>query len=105
MTADQWVNAAASTAAATACAGFAVTYHWRVTWWRSQMGQNLMAFAVSVGLLCAYTVLVSLWPSGWPATVLRGVSTAVGLAIAVLMVQRTRLFLREQRAHRRPPGA
>jgi len=100
MTVDQWVNVGASVLAAAACGGFAVTYHLRVTWWRSDVGKNLMAFAVSVGMLCLYTVLVSLWPDGYLAVVLRGVRTAVVISIAVLMVQRTQLFLREQRSHR-----
>jgi len=97
---DQWVNIAASTLAAIACATFMVTYHARAPWWRSDIGRNLMAFAAAVGMLCAYTVLVSVWPDGCFATVMRGVRTATVLAISVLMVQRTRLLLEAQRQHR-----
>src|ERR1044072_2661062 len=96
---DQWVNVIASTLAFIACAVFMVTYHVKAPWWRSDIGRNLMAFAAAVGLLCAYTVLVSLFPDGCFAIVMRGVRTLTVLAIASLMVQRTRLLLKAQREH------
>lgn len=97
---DQWVNVGGSILACAACAFFALTYHLRARWWRSEMGRNLMGFAGVVGALCLYTVLVSLWPDGCLATILRGVRTALALAITGLMVQRTRLLLQAQRDHR-----
>ncbi|MEU1010033.1 hypothetical protein [Streptomyces sp. NPDC005890] len=102
---DELVNAAASTLACAACAGFAITYHVRVTWWRSEVGRNLMNFAVSVGLLCLYTVLATLCQADeCMLAVLRSIRTLVLLAVAVLMVQRTRLLLRAQRESRDRTG-
>ncbi|MFI9598955.1 hypothetical protein ACIHCX_03570 [Streptomyces sp. NPDC052043] len=104
LAADQWINVGASTLAFLACATFAATYHLRATWWRSEVGRNLMAFATAVGLLCAYTVFVSLWPDGRLATVLRAVRTVIVLAIGALMLQRTRMLLRAQREHHDKTG-
>jgi hypothetical protein len=96
---DQWINIAASTLAAIACAVFIGAYHAKAPWWRSDIGRNLMSFAGAVGLLCAYTVLVSFFPDGCFAIVMRGVRTITVLAIATLMIQRTRLLLKAQREH------
>ncbi|MFJ7990317.1 hypothetical protein [Streptomyces sp. NPDC096351] len=94
---DQWINACGSALAFLTCATFAAVYHLRAPWWRSAVGRNLMAFAGAVGGLCLYTVLITLWPLGCPATVLRGVRTALLLAVVVLMCQRTRMVIRAQR--------
>ncbi|WP_055693015.1 putative phage holin [Streptomyces prasinopilosus] len=101
---DQWVNATASMLAFAACAGFAAVYHWRATWWRTEVGRNLMGFAVTVGLLCLYTVLVTLWPDGCFVVIARWMRTVLLLAVAALMVQRTRLFIRAQQDHRHRTG-
>lgn len=101
MSVDMWVNAIASGVAAAVCLGFAVIYHVRAPWWRSATGRHLMAVGVALGLLFLYTVLITLWPDGCPAAVLRSVRTVVVLSIAVLMAQRTRMVLRAQRQHER----
>ncbi|WP_228989264.1 hypothetical protein [Streptomyces sp. DH8] len=80
-----------------ACAIFAAVYHTKAPWWRSSTGWNLMGFAGAVGLLCLYTVLITIWPEGCPAAVLRSIRTAVLLAMTVLMVQRTHMAIRAQR--------
>ncbi|WP_333742713.1 hypothetical protein [Streptomyces ardesiacus] len=97
---DQWVNVAASMLAFTACAGFAATYHLRATWWRSEVGRNLMFFAAAVGLLCLYTVLVMVWPDGCFVFVARTLRTLLLLAVAALMLQRTRMMIKAQREYR-----
>ncbi|MFB6811258.1 hypothetical protein [Streptomyces sp. NPDC056387] len=97
LTTDQWVNVIASGVAAVSCAGFALVYHLRAPWWRSAVGRNLMMLAGALGGLCLYTVLIILWPTGCPATVLRAVRTAMVLAITAVMVQRTRMVIRAQR--------
>jgi inner membrane protein involved in colicin E2 resistance len=95
---DEWVNVSASTLAALACLIFAVTYHLRVTWWRSEVGRNLMAFAAAVGALCLYTVLATVLRGDECALMaLRSFRTVVLLAVAGLMVQRRRLLLKAQR--------
>ena len=95
---DQWINTAGSALAFLTCAIFAVAYHSLAPWWRSAVGRNLMMFAGAVGGLCLYTVLITLWPTGWPAIVLRGIRTALLVAIAILMIQRTCMVIRAQRA-------
>jgi hypothetical protein len=101
---DQWVNVAASMLAVAACTGFVAAYHLHAPWWRSEVGRNLVGFAAAVGLLCLYTVLVTMWPDGCFAIVARSLRTAVLLAVVVLMVQRTRLLLKAQRDHRNRTG-
>lgn len=96
---DQWVNVAGSALAALACAAFAITYHVRAAWWRSETGRNLMGLPVAIGALFLYTVLVSLWPDGCFAIVMRAVRTLLAVTISVLMVQRIRILLRAQREH------
>ncbi|MFI6105856.1 hypothetical protein [Streptomyces sp. NPDC051310] len=100
MSVDMWVNTVASGVAALVCGAFVVVYHVRMPWWRSATGRHLMAVGVALGLLFAYTVLIALWPDGCPAAVLRSIRTAVVLAIAALMVQRTRMVLRAQKRDR-----
>lgn len=102
---DEWVNVAGSVLAALACAAFAATYHRRVTWWRSDVGRNLMAFAAAVCALCVYTVLATLLKGDECALMaLRSFRTVVLLAVAVLMMQRRRLLIRAQREHRNRTG-
>jgi hypothetical protein len=99
---DQWVNVAMSMLAALACAGCALVYHWRVVWWRSEIGRNQMFFAVTIGLLFLYTVVATLsQDSPCALAVLRGIRTAIGAAVVGLMVQRARLIVRAQRESRK----
>lgn len=102
---DQWVNIAASALAALACVVFAAVYHWRATWWRTQVGRNQMAFAATVAALCVFTVLATVWMGDECILMaLRIFRTVVLLAVAALMVQRTRLLLRAQRESRDRTG-
>jgi hypothetical protein len=101
---DQWINVAGSALAALVCAAFVVIYHLKTTWWRSGTGRNLMGLPAAIGLLFLYTVLVTVWPDGCIATVLRGVRTALALAISALMAQRIRILLKAQREHRDRTG-
>jgi hypothetical protein len=100
MSVDMWVNFVASGVAAVVCGTFVVVYHVRAPWWRSSTGRHLMAVGMALLLLFAYTVLITLWPDGCTAAVLRSVRTAVVLAIAVLMAQRTRMVLCAQKHDR-----
>ncbi|MFF0777107.1 hypothetical protein [Streptomyces sp. NPDC003720] len=102
---DAWMNAIMSALGALACAAFAITYHLRAFWWRSEVGRNQMWFAVVIALLCLYTVGATFWQDeACVLIVLRSIRTAVLLAVAGLMVQRTRLLLRAQRNHRDRTG-
>lgn len=102
---DQWMNVIMSAAGVLACGTFAIVYHVQAPWWRSTTGWNLMGFAVSVGLLCLYTVLITVWPEGCIAAVLRAIRTGVLAAIAILMIQRTRMVIRVQHEPRDRTGA
>jgi hypothetical protein len=101
---DQWVNAAASMLATITCLGFIAAYHLHAPWWRSGVGRNLVGFAAAVGLLCLYTVLVTVWPDGSFVIVARSLRIAVLLAVAALMLQRTRMLLKAQRESRDRTG-
>lgn len=101
-TGDQWMNIGMSILAALACGVFALVYHLRATWWRSEIGRNQMLFAATVAALCLYTVAATIWQNDvCVLLILRSVRTLVLMSVAALMVQRTRLFLKAQReAHR-----
>lgn len=99
LTIDQWINVAGSALAAIVCAAFIIAYSRLAPWWASEIGRNLVGFAAAVGLLCIYTVLVSLFPDGCFAITMRAVRTATLLAISALMIQRIRLLLNAQREH------
>jgi hypothetical protein len=101
---DQWINVAGSALAALVCAAFVVIYHLRITWWRTDLGRNQMGLPAAIGLLFLYTVLVSVWPDGCFATVMRGVRSVLAVAVSVLMVQRIRILLRVQRESRDRTG-
>lgn len=99
---DEWVNVIASGWAALACVGFAVTYHLRATWWKSGVGRNQMWFAAVVAALCTFTVLATVWQGDECVLMALRISrTMVLLAVAVLMVQRTRLLIKAQREDHR----
>ncbi|MBZ6207565.1 hypothetical protein KVH31_13755 [Streptomyces olivaceus] len=100
LTVDQWINFSASGFTALACITFAALYHRRVTWWRSAIGRNLMGLAAAIGVLCAYTVLITLAPDGCLSVILRGIRTCMVLTVGGIMIQQTRLLLKAQREHR-----
>lgn len=96
----QAVNAAASGVVALASAVFVVTYWVKARWWESSTGRHVMTFSAAVGLLGLYTVAVTLWPTGGVATALRVVRVVLLLGLAGLLVQRTVMVIRAQRADR-----
>lgn len=102
---DTWMNAVMSGLGFVACAIFVATYHLRAYWWRSEVGRNQMSFAATIGLLCLYTVLATIWQDDACALfVLRSIRTLAVAAVIVLMVQRTRLLIRAQREQRDRTG-
>ncbi|MFD8199961.1 hypothetical protein [Streptomyces sp. NPDC059701] len=104
MSADMWINTIASALATLVCAAFVVIYHVKTSWWRSGTGRNLMGLPAAIGLLFLYTVLITVWPDGCFAVVMRGVRTLLALAITVLIAQRIRILLRAQRESRERTG-
>lgn len=101
MSGDQWMSVSASMVAVAFCAVFAITYHLRAPWWRSEVGRNQMGFAAMVAALCLYNALASLMQDDACALlILRIFRTVVLLGVTGLMVQRTRLLLKAQRTHR-----
>ena len=67
---------------------------------RTRYGRHVMTVTAAIGALGLYTVLISLWPTGIVAAILRAIRTGLLLLLAVMMIQRTRMFIDAQ--HRRP---
>ncbi|MFE2911232.1 hypothetical protein ACFXI0_01820 [Kitasatospora indigofera] len=104
MDAAQISNVAGSALIAATAAVAATVYHVKARWWQSAWGRNVMCFTVAVGLLGLYTVVVTLvWPSGPVTSVLRVARAVLLVALAGLMVQRTRLVIAAQRKDPGPP--
>jgi hypothetical protein len=101
MTWAQMANTGASALVALAASAFVVAYSVLAPWRRSEVGRHVMAFTASIGALGAYTVAVTVWPSGPVAIALRVTRVVLLLAIAGLVVQRTRMLIRAQRNGRR----
>ena len=93
----QWTNVVAS-GLIVVCAGvFIVVYHRHAPWRSSAVGWLLMMFAATTAGFGLYTVLITVWPDGTTAAVLRVCRTALMLLTSVLMLWQARLVLREQR--------
>lgn len=98
---DVWANNGASALVAVAAAVFVVAYSLLAPWSRSETGRHLMSFTAAIGLLGLYTVCITAWPSGGAAAVLRVARVVLLVAVAGLLVQRTRMLIRAQRKPRR----
>lgn len=96
----QLVNTLASGLVVACSALFMVTYQLKAPWRASSVGRHLMAVAGTIGALGLYTILISVWPTGEVAAVLRTARTVLLIAIAALMVQRTLFVVRAQRRAR-----
>jgi hypothetical protein len=92
----QLANTAASGLVALCCIIFAVVYHVHAPWRSTAVGRHLMVFTLAIGGLGAYTVLITIWPDGTAATVLRSLRTTLLVVIAGLVIQRTHMVLRAQ---------
>jgi hypothetical protein len=55
-----------------------------------------MLFTMAIGALGLYTILITLWPEGVPALILRTARTVLLVVIAGLVVQRTRMVISAQ---------
>lgn len=58
---------------------FALAYHLRAPWWRSEMGMNVMTFCLSVAILLGIASLQAVFGPGWYFDVCRLLAT-LGLA-------------------------
>lgn len=94
----QWANWSASLLVAGTAGAAAVIYQFKADWRSSRWGWHLMAVTVAIGLFGLYTVLITIWPTGATATALRTARTVLQVAVAGMMVWRTRLILAAQRA-------
>jgi len=95
---SQVANAAASAAVAVAAGAFVGIYAWLApTWHRSEAGRHVMAMSATLGALGVYTVLATIWPRGPVVTVLRIARVVIIMAVAGLLIQRTRMVVRAQR--------
>ncbi|MFD8899905.1 putative phage holin [Streptomyces ardesiacus] len=106
----QLANLAASSLVALCSLAFGIVYNRYAPWRSTAVGRHIMTFTLTIGVLGAYTVAITLWNHGLPAVVLRSTRTLLLLVVAGLVVQRTRMVVRAQ--HRRvlheavqdPPG-
>ncbi|MCX4571536.1 hypothetical protein OOK48_35030 [Streptomyces viridodiastaticus] len=96
----QIMNIIASGLVAAASAVFVVVYHLRAPWRSTPVGRHLMVFTAAIGLLGAYTIAITIWPDGTPATLLRASRTGLLLVIAGLVIQRIHMVITVQ--HRNP---
>jgi hypothetical protein len=96
MNCAQLANTTASALVALCCAVFAYVYHRHAPWRSTAVGRHLMSFTLAIGALGFYTVLITIWADGVPATVLRAVRTLLLVLIALLVMQRTRMVLNAQ---------
>lgn len=101
MTWAEWANVVGSGLVAVTAGLFVAAYSALAAWWRSEVGRHLVAFTGVVGLLGLYTVGITVWPHGPMAAVLRTARMVLLVAVAGLLVQRTRLLIRAQRGGRR----
>lgn len=95
----QVANTAASSLVALCSLVFAAVYHRKAPWRSTPVGRHLMIFTLAIGALGAYTVIVTAWPDGLVATVLRFARTLLLLLIAALVMQRTRMVVTAQHPH------
>ena len=94
----QLANVAASALVALCCMIFAVVYHLYAPWRSTAVGRHVMVFTLAIGALTFYTVLITAWPEGTPAAVLRWIRTGLLVVIAALVLQRTLMVWRAQHA-------
>ena len=102
----QLANVAASALVFVTSTAFVIVYHVKAPAWRtSRMGRNMMTATAAFGLLALYTVLITVWPTGETAAVLRTVRTALLVLLAVQISQRVRMVIEAQRSAEKPPAA
>lgn len=92
----QTANLAASGLMALASVVFAVVYHLYAPWRSTPVGRHLMTFTLAIGALGAYTVALTIWPDGAPASILRTARTVLLVIIAGLVVQRILMVISAQ---------
>ncbi|MDX3527125.1 hypothetical protein P1P75_11895 [Streptomyces sp. ID05-39B] len=92
----QLANTAASGLVVLCSVVFAVIYHIHAPWRSTAVGRHVMGFTLAIGALALYTVLITLWPNGLAATILRSIRTLLLVAIAALVIQRTHMVLDAQ---------
>lgn len=97
MTWAQLANASASGLVSAAAGAFVAAYAVLAPWRRSEIGRHVMAVTTAIGALGAYTVAITAWPSGPVAIGLRVARVLLLVALAGLLVQRTRILIRAQR--------
>lgn len=100
---DQLANLAGSGLLFVTCSVFVVVYQWKApTWHRSRVGRNMMTAMAAFGLLGLHTILITVWPQGEMAAVLRTMRTALQFLLSVQIAQRIRMVWEAQRADKPP---
>lgn len=93
----QWANTGTSALVAICATVFITVYQRHAPWRSTPLGRHFMGLTASVGALGLYTVLITIWPSGCPAEMLRTARTILLLTIAVVMLRLARLVVTAQR--------
>lgn len=94
----QLANLAASGLVFLASLAFVITYQVKAPTWRTtRFGRNLMTATASFGLLGLYTVLITIWPAGETAAILRTIRTAILFLLALQIIQRVQMVIAAQR--------
>jgi hypothetical protein len=93
----QWGNVVASGLVVGCVAIFIAVYHRFAPWRSTPIGRQVMAIAATIGAFGLYTVLITIWPQGCPAVILRAGRTALLVTISGLMLRQARMVIRAQR--------
>ncbi|MEU6347225.1 hypothetical protein ABZ883_40535 [Streptomyces sp. NPDC046977] len=89
---------------ALACARFVIIYHLRAPWRRTATGRHIMGLVAVIGVLGLYTILITVWPEGLFADILRAVRSTILVVMAAVILGFTRMVTHAQRQdHDRPP--
>lgn len=92
----QLVNVMSSGLVVLCAVRFMFVYNKAAPWRASGLGRVVMAIAGAVACFGLYTVLITWFPSGIPASVLRVGRTVLQVLTAGLFLQQTRLLQRLQ---------
>lgn len=94
------INLVGSGLVALAAARFVVIYHLRAPWRSTATGRHIMTLVAVLGILGLYTILITIWPEGLLADILRAVRSTILLVMAVLISGFTRMVTDAQRKER-----
>lgn len=102
MSLAQLLNTLMSGLLAVCAAAFVVVYHRYAPWRTTTFGRYFMLLTVAIAAFPLYTVLLTVWPVGPTAAVLRVIRVALQGALVVAIVRLAVLVVQEQRRGGKP---